>query len=183
MPRTDSRWARWLVFLITVPVVVVADQLTKAWIRSYPEGHVFFQRGLFEIVRIQNTGAAFGLFQGSSLPLMVVDFIAIALILAYFFYLADRFAVPGLRNMAGWLALSLIFAGTAGNLIDRLRPGMIGITDFIYFTYWPAFNVADSAITVGVILLAYSLLFVKEAPEAEASPKHEIGITKPRIDR
>jgi signal peptidase II len=175
MPRADSRWARWLAFLVTVPVVVVADQVTKAWIRSYPEGHVFFQRGFFEIVRIQNTGAAFGLFRGSSLPLMIVDFVAIVLILAYFLYFADRIAI--LRNRPGWIALSLIFAGTAGNLIDRLRPGMIGITDFIYFTYWPAFNIADSAITVGVIVLALSLLFVKEGPETEANPKHDIRAT------
>ena len=165
MPRAGSPRVRWLVFIVTVVLVIAADQLTKAWIRSYPEGDVIFQRGFFQIVHFQNTGAAFGVFQQGSAVLMVVDFIAIALILAYMIFFQDRLGF--LRNKASWVALSLIFAGTSGNLIDRLNHSVVGITDFLYLTYWPAFNVADSSITIGVILLAYSLLFIKEKVESK----------------
>ncbi len=157
MPKPDTRWLRWPIFLITVPLVVAADQISKAWIRSYPEGSVIFQKGFFRIVHIENSGAAFGLFQGNSTALMVIGFIALGTILAYFLFLSGRF--PLFRSIAGWVALTLVFAGASGNLIDRLNPNIGGITDFIYIGVWPAFNVADSAVTVGTILLAWSVVF------------------------
>jgi signal peptidase II len=160
MPRQDSQRLRWLVLLFTVPIIVAADQITKAWIRTYPEGSVIFERGILRIVHIANPGAAFGLFQGGSTVLLFVGFAALLLILAYFFYLYRRFAL--FQNMAGWFALSLIFSGTTGNLVDRLNPNVSGITDFVYIWIWPAFNVADSSITVGVILLAIVVLFTRD---------------------
>jgi len=165
MPKAGSPRVRWLVFVITVIAVIVADQLTKAWIRSYPDGDVIFRRGFFQLVHFQNAGAAFGIFQQGSTVLMVVDFIAVALILAYMIFFAER--VSFLRSKVTWVALSLIFAGTSGNLIDRLNHSVVGITDFLYFTYWPAFNVADSCITIGVVLLAFSLLFFQEKTESK----------------
>ena len=163
MPRLDSRRLRWLVFFITVPLVVIADQITKTKIRAYPVGEVIFQEGFFRIVHIENSGAAFGLFQSHSTVLMVIDFLALAIILSYFVILYRRF--PLFRSVFGWLALSLIFSGTSGNLIDRLNPNIGGVTDFLYIGPWPAFNVADSSITVGVILLALTVLFTREKPE------------------
>ncbi len=157
MPKPDSRRLRWLVFFITVPLVVVADQLTKSWIREYPVGSEIFRQGFFRIVHIENSGAAFGLFQGQSFVLMVIDFVVIGAIIAYFAFLHRRF--PLFRSSFGWLALSLITAGACGNLIDRLNPSLGGITDFVYIGPWPAFNVADSAVTVGSILLALTVLF------------------------
>ncbi len=162
MPRADSPRLRWLIFGIIVPLVVVADQITKAWIRGYPIGSTIFQRGFFRIVHIENPGAAFGLFQSHSTTLMVIDFVAVAIILAYFVFIHRRFSL--FRSAFGWVALSLIFAGTTGNLIDRLNPSVSGITDFVYVGPWPAFNVADSSISVGVVLLALTILFAPDRP-------------------
>ncbi len=162
MPRPDFQRLRWPVFLITAPLVVLADQVTKSWIRLYSEGTVIFKEGFFRIVHITNSGAAFGSFQGFSDVLMVIDFAALALILAYIAGLYRKFQV--FTNWMGWLGLSLIFGGTTGNLIDRLNPAVGRITDFIYIGPWPAFNVADSAITVGVIVLVYALLFARPGP-------------------
>jgi len=162
MPRADSRRLRWLLFGIIVPLVVAADQITKSWIRNYPVGSTIFQRGFFRIVHIENPGAAFGLFQSHSSTLMVIDFLALAIILGYFLFLHRRFSL--FHSAFGWVALSLIFAGTCGNLIDRLNPSVSGITDFVYVGPWPAFNVADSSISVGVVLLALTVLFSQERP-------------------
>ncbi|OGO40337.1 MAG: signal peptidase II [Chloroflexi bacterium RBG_16_57_8] len=160
MPRLDFPRVRWLVFFLTAFVLVAADQITKNWIRGYDLGEVIFRRGFFRIQHIENAGAGFGLFQGYSSALLVVDFVALGLILLYLIFLFGRFGFPATRT--SWVALGLIFSGTTGNLIDRLNPAVGGITDFIYIGPWPAFNVADSSITIGVVLLAYSLLFTKQ---------------------
>ncbi|MCJ7744391.1 MAG: signal peptidase II, partial [Dehalococcoidales bacterium] len=119
--------------------------------------------GFFQIVHIQNTGAAFGLFQGQSLALTIVDFIGIAVILVLVLRFSHRF--PILENMMARIALALVMGGTVGNLIDRLNPNLEGVTDFIGLGIWPSFNLADSAITVGVILLACSLIFLTRTEE------------------
>jgi signal peptidase II len=165
MPRADHQQPRWPIFLITVPLIVAADQITKTWIRSYPEGSTIFERGPLRIVHLANSGAAFGLFQGMSTVLMVIDFLALALILAYLISLYKKFRL--FTGYVGWLGISLVFAGTCGNLIDRLNPNVGRITDFLYIGWWPAFNVADSSITVGVILLAYALLFMPFKQESK----------------
>jgi signal peptidase II len=152
-----------VVFFLTAPLVVIADQLTKLGIRTFPEGQSVFQVGFFQIVHIQNTGAAFGLFQGQSLALTIVDFISIAVILVLVLRFSHRF--PILENMVTRIALALVMGGTVGNLIDRLNPNLEGVTDFISLGIWPSFNLADSAITVGIILLAYSLIFLTRTEE------------------
>jgi len=157
-----SLWKNIILFLIAL-VVVVADQISKLWIRSalFP-GESYFEAGFFRIIRIQNTGAAFGLFQGHSSILMIVALVGVAVFLVYIFFVYQRF--PFLDNITNRVALGLVLGGTVGNLIDRLRLG--SVTDFIDFTFWPAFNVADSAVTVGAILFVYSLIFItaKEKP-------------------
>ncbi len=150
-----------MVFFLTALLVVIADQLTKFWIRTFPEGQPIFQAGFLQIIRNQNTGAAFGLFQCQSLALTIIDFIGIAIILVFVLHFSHRFRI--LENMVTRIALALVMGGTAGNLIDRLNPNFEGVTDFISAGIWPSFNVADSAITVGVILLAFSLIFLTRA--------------------
>ena len=143
-------------FLLTALLVVVADQLSKLWIRSnLLVGQPLFEVGFFQIIRLPlNTGAAFGLFQDQSFALTIVAIVGIAAILLYALLIYRRF--PFLNNLLGRSALGLILGGTIGNLIDRLRFG--GVTDFISIGIWPAFNIADATIVVGVILFAYSLL-------------------------
>ncbi len=135
-------------------LVVAADQWSKVWIRSYPEGQQIFKFGLFSIVHVHNTGAAFGLFQGYSFALTIIALIGIVIILILAFAFSSR--LPFLSSRLGKLSLGLILGGTMGTLIDRVRLGYV--TDFIDVGFWPAFNVADSAVTVGVLIFAYALL-------------------------
>ena len=158
---------RFIIFFITAAIVIAADQLTKAWIRANLDlGEVYFQLGIFRILRsTPNTGSAFGLFQGHMSVLSIVAIIFIVLLLAYIFYFCRRF--PELNHFPVWLAISLIFSGAAGNLIDRLGSAGTGVTDFISVGWFPVFNVADSAITVGGVLLAVWLLFFSDFLRAE----------------
>lgn len=150
----QGRWRSVVFFLIGL-LIVVADQLSKAWIRTnLPEGQSIFELGFFRITHVHNTGAAFGLFQGQSFILTIIAIVAITVILVY--ALVSYRYFPWLDSRLGKLALGLVLGGTVGNLIDRLRLGYV--IDFIDFDYWPAFNIADSFVTIGVILFAYSLL-------------------------
>jgi len=151
---------RNVVFFLIALLVVVADQLSKLWIRSnLAVGESLPEAGFFQLTHIQNTGAVFGLFQDQSFALTIVAIVGIAFLLVYAFIIYPRF-FP-LDNLLGKSALGLILGGTIGNLIDRLRFG--GVTDFISIGWWPAFNIADSAIVVGAILFAYSLLLLARA--------------------
>jgi signal peptidase II len=150
-------------FFLTALGVVVADQLSKWWIRSsLLEGQSLFAAGPFKIALFPpNTGAAFGLFQEQAFVLAIVAIFGIAFLLAYAFVIRHRY--PIIDNLLGWSALGLILGGISGNLIDRLRylfHQLGGITDFISIGWWPAFNIADSSIVVGAILVACSLLFL-----------------------
>jgi len=152
--RLQGKWWQNVVFFLTALLIIAADQFSKIWIRSYPEGQAIFDAGFFRITHIHNTGAAFGLFQGHSFALTIGTLVGIAVILLFALLLYRH--SPYLDNMLSRVALGLVLGGTVGNLIDRLRFGYV--TDFIDFGFWPAFNIADSAVTVGVIIFAYSLL-------------------------
>jgi signal peptidase II len=148
--------ARWLWLALAV---VAADRATKYAVESSTlEG---FRRVLIPqfaaLVHTRNTGMAFGLFAGSdaqwfTVALLVISS-AVVLLLAWLLF-AGRVATPPAQ--AG---LALLAGGTAGNLLDRLLYG--AVTDFIELHvgsfYWPAFNVADAAITVGAVLLVIEM--------------------------
>ena len=156
MQKAESLQGKWrnVAFLLTALLIVAADQFSKVWIRSYPEEQLISEAGFFRIIHTHNTGAAFGLFQGHSFALTIVASVGIAVILLYALFIYRRF--PILENRLGRLALGLILGGAVGNLIDRLNLGYV--TDFIDIGVWPTFNIADSAVTVGVFILAYLLL-------------------------
>jgi signal peptidase II len=152
--RPPARW-RYLIFFLVALFIIVADQLSKAWIRSsLPEGHSLFRLGFFRLTHVHNTGAAFGLFPDQSLILTIFAIIAGIAVLFFVFYGHRYFS--WLEDLSTMLVFGLVLGGTVGNLIDRFRFGYV--TDFIDFSYWPAFNIADSAVTVGVILFALLLL-------------------------
>jgi len=159
-----------LSFFLTAFLVVIADQLSKLWIRSYPEGATIFQAGFFRIIHIHNTGAVFGLFQGQSFILTIIAFVGVVVLLLYVRLFNRSSSLLG--NMLGRIAIGLVLGGAIGNLIDRLRyllHQVGGVTDFISIGWWPAFNVADSATVVGVILFAYSLLRLARSGEHDLS--------------
>ena len=130
-----------------------------------------WEAGIFSIVRNQNTGAAFGLFQGHSFVIAIVAFVVIALVLFYVLWAHRRY--PLFAGRLGWVALGLILGGILGNLIERVcnlvdPSRFVGVTDFISVGWWPSFNIADSALVVGTILLAYSLLLMIIKPDSSA---------------
>jgi len=134
---------------------VFGDQLSKIWIRAnLLRGQSLFDIGFLQISHVHNTGAAFGLFPDQSLVLTIIGVVGVVAILLCVFLSHRR--LPFIDNMLSKSALGLVLGGTVGNLIDRFRFGYV--TDFIDFRVWPVFNVADSAVTIGVIIFAYSIL-------------------------
>lgn len=168
MNGNSSGFSRRLLYLGVSAFIIVADQLSKAVIADKipVSTSIPVVPGLFDLTHVKNRGAAFGLFATLDHPLRTVLLNAIAFLvfLAVLVY-AFRAAVTFTRLQSG---LALILGGAVGNLIDRVRLG--SVTDFLDFylgTYrWPAFNVADSAITVGVLLLAWDIW---RRPDAEHS--------------
>ena len=145
---------RSLITLFTILTLITIDRLTKAWIRTYPELHVVWKAGFLQIIHLQNTGAAFGIFQGQNGPLIIVVCAGIVLMLALAFWVYRR--LPYLVTKWNLVALGLILGGTTGNLIDRLAFGTV--TDFLDTRFWPSFNAADSGITIGAVMLAITFL-------------------------
>lgn len=140
--------------------VVLLDQWTKQAVLEALPLHRSVQiiPGFFNLTHVRNTGGAFGIFGGErggagSVLFLAVSLIAILSIL-YFFVRARE------KEIGLCLGLSLVLGGAIGNLIDRLRLGeVVDFLDFCVSSYhWPAFNVADSAICVGIGLLAAKLL-------------------------
>ena len=136
-------------------VVVAADQATKALVRANLE--LGDRDGVFpgvELVHVRNRGVAFGLFADGGLVLVAIGVVSVLALLAFF-------ATHSRRPLV-WLPTGLLLGGAAGNLIDRMRQGFV--TDFIDLPLWPAFNIADTCITIGVL----TLLYVLEGPPRHA---------------
>ena len=132
--------------------VVVADQVTKAIVRaqiSRFEEHELILG--IKLIHTRNTGVAFSLFSGGGPFVVIIAFVALAALLAFF--------VTHIHKRLVWLPTGLLLGGAAGNLIDRIRLG--AVTDFVKFPWWPAFNVADICVTFGVLSLIYVLEKVK----------------------
>lgn len=147
---------RIIIFACVGLLVVLIDQLTKAWIRAnLTIGEAAFEAGFFKILRVQNTGAAFGIFKEHTQTIIVVAFISIIVILLLVFVMRSRW--PFLNSMLVMVGIGLVMGGTIGNQIDRVWLGYV--TDFLYVTVWPTFNVADSSSVVGTVILVYCLIF------------------------
>ena len=166
MHKVHSRDKRRdVLFGAIVLLVLIADQVTKAWIRSnLAVGEVLFDAGIFEIIHVQNTGAAFGLFKGIPYVFIVVEIIAIIAILLLVIVMRSRW--PFIDRWLVRSGIALVMAGTVGNFIDRVFYDGV-VTDFINFRWWPVFNVADSASVVGSIILAYAIIFLLKPEKRE----------------
>jgi signal peptidase II len=136
---------------LVAAATVAADQASKALVRSTIERGEPVDLFLgIDLVNVRNRGIAFGLFSDGGALLVVFAVLALAALLVFF----ARHRATKLV----WLPTGLLIGGAAGNLIDRTRDG--AVTDFIDLPAWPAFNLADVAITFGVL----SLLYVLEGP-------------------
>jgi signal peptidase II len=149
---------KYIILSVISVIVLILDQATKIFIDRTMDLHstITVVENFFNITYIRNKGAAFGFLAESSFRLpffILISIIAVVVIIGIF-----RKLRPEQKLTA--ISLSLIFAGALGNLIDRIRLGEV--IDFIYVHwyehYWPAFNVADSAICVGVFLLGLDML-------------------------
>jgi signal peptidase II len=155
-----------LPYLFLVVLTLLLDRWTKSIIDSRLDLNqsISVIDGLFDITYVRNTGVAFGILNSFSSPAKVV-LLSIFSIGAAAVLILYSFRSPA-RNRVLQAALSLILGGALGNLYDRINYGYV--IDFleIYFRnyHWPAFNVADSAISTGVVLLALEILRHNEAP-------------------
>jgi signal peptidase II len=129
--------------------VVVADQATKAIVRGSigPFESVTVIPGVVHLINTENSGVAFSVFSGGGALVVIVAVVALAALLAFF--------LTHLHRRLVWLPTGMLVGGAAGNLIDRVRLG--GVTDWIKLPHWPAFNLADVCITLGVVALIYVL--------------------------
>jgi signal peptidase II len=160
MPKIDSppgRWRRDGFFFLAALLLLVADQLTKLWIRTnLVPGESLPEEGIFRLTYVTNTGGVFGLFVNQTTPLVFSTIIAIIAVLLFYKCLPRSYLLPR-------IGLGLLLGGSVGNLIDRVCLGEV--TDFIDIRVWhnfrwPAFNLADTAIVIGVIIVACSFLFL-----------------------
>jgi signal peptidase II len=155
-------WTHWVSLFAVALAAIGADQLTKAVVTSRlgldEEVHVI---GPLTIHHVQNSGIAFGLFASATAVVILLTSAAVAWML-YFF------ARSGSRHPVLPIALGLVIGGSVSNLVDRVRLGHV--TDFLDFKFWPAFNLADTFIVVGVAILLLTLI----ATDRRASPRQRV---------
>lgn len=140
--------------LLVAIVTLALDQLTKALVRGSlePGERVDLVAGA-DLVRVANRGIAFGLLDDAASLVLVLAAAAFGALLLVFLAASDR------RGL--WLPIGLLAGGAIGNLIDRVHQG--AVTDFVDLGPWPAFNVADMAITLGVVILVWVYVFGADA--------------------
>jgi len=150
--------AQWVGLGLVAAAAAAADQLTKALVANRLQlGDAVDLVGPFTIHHVRNTGIAFGLFADSTSIVIVLTATAIAALLVFF-------ARSGRRHALLPAAVGLVLGGSISNLVDRLRLGHV--TDFLDLDYWPAFNLADTFIVVGVGLLFLSFVAADRASAA-----------------
>ena len=148
-------WRWWLFLAVVTALTIIADQVSKAYVVAHLGLHESWMpikaiEPVFRFTHVHNTGAAFGLFpQGGSIFLIIAVIVSVVIIY-YYHQLPD----------SAWLvrlALGLQLGGALGNVVDRVRLGYV--VDFFNVEYWPVFNVADSCIVIGVVLLALMMFW------------------------
>ncbi len=156
--------ARWALFLGVAGLTFIADQTSKRLVLgNLALGEAWnpvpFLRQFVTVTHVTNTGVAFGLFQDHGTFFAIVAIVVVVGIVVFYRYLPTNQI---------WLRISLglQLGGALGNLLDRVRLG--NVVDFIDFKIWPVFNLADTAIVLGVAILAFYLLFGEQEDEERA---------------
>ena len=148
--------AQWIALAAIAVSAITADQLTKYIVTSNlaldDSTHVV---GIFWIHHVRNSGIAFGLFSSATAVVILATGIAVGWMLWFF-------ARSGARHPILPVALGLVVGGSLSNLLDRVRLGYV--TDFLDFRWWPAFNLADSFIVIGVLVLVATLMHAEREP-------------------
>lgn len=161
----SARPFHWLALVSVAAAALLADQLTKQIVvRQLEFGESIEVFGPLSIHHVRNSGIAFGLFSTWASAVTLLTGLAVV-------WMVGFFARAGARHPVLPVALGLLIGGSAGNLVDRLRLGHV--TDFLDLSYWPAFNLADMFIVVGVTILLAAIV------AAERQPK--LGRRLPRV--
>jgi signal peptidase II len=162
---------QWAGLVAVAIAAIVADQVTKRAIEhrlALEESHRVLP--FLSITHVRNNGIAFGIFPGKLAVVSVLTAAAVVWMLVHF-------ARSGSRHVLFPVALGLLVGGSISNLADRIRDGHV--TDFIHISHWPTFNLADSFIVIGVVLLALGLIRVEHqagpAP-TDADPPPELEL-------
>lgn len=164
--------SKYKILFTVFPCLLLLDQATKAYVAYTMNLYhsITVVENLFNITYLRNKGAAFGIFANSSfrLPFLItVSAVAVIGIIIYF-----RTISPNEKSTA--VGMSFILSGAAGNLMDRVRHGEV--VDFLdahwYGYHWPAFNLADSAICIGVFILAVRMVIEERRLKAEGQKGH-----------
>lgn len=179
-----KKWWLYIVELAVIAVILVADLLSKKYVWNFLDQNGVQENviGLFNLVKVKNEGAGFGIFQGKTIGLTIVTFIVVIAICVYLFFALKE---------TEWLRISLVFitAGGIGNIVDRIAFGYV--RDFIQFSFWnnfPVFNVADSFVTVGAFMLVVVLIVMlvqegkKNQKEFEEEQKNKTINEQEQID-
>jgi signal peptidase II len=154
--------AQWIALLAVAVAAFVADQVTKQVVaRALEVGETADLVGPFSLHHVQNSGIAFGLFASRTTIVIAVTAIAVGWMLWFF-------ARTGRRHPVLPVALGLVLGGSLANLIDRVRLGHV--TDFLDLDAWPAFNLADTFIVVGVAIL-FGALVLADRPRRMHGPR------------
>ena len=134
--------------LITIAIITI-DRLTKNYIISHIKlGESIKLLNILNLTYAQNKGAAFGILQGKLFFFITVSIFVIGLIIIFYEALV--------KSKISLVSISLILGGTIGNILDRIFYGFV--IDFIDFKIWPIFNIADSALTIGIIIFSIYLI-------------------------
>jgi len=165
MPRLSSLQGSWqsqrILFLVAL-LVLAADQLSKLWVReNLLVGESVPKEGILRLTYVTNEGIIFGLSAHPAVSLIFPILVVAAVLFLYYRY-------PMFHSGLIKVALGLVIGGSLGNLVDRIAFGYV--TDFIDFRlwgdyHWPAFNLADSALVIGIILFVYFWLRLKLSPK------------------
>ena len=144
-----------MILAVIAFVVIILDQFTKYLIKTsmYPRESIPVIENIFHITFIKNSGAAFGIFQGQIIFLIVMTILIIFLLVGVYWKLARQ-------NTILTIGLALQLGGAIGNLADRIRFSYV--VDFFDFRVWPVFNIADIAIVIGVAIVAWQILIWPE---------------------
>jgi len=155
-------WWQWGALGSVVAAAVAGDQVTKHVVRSSLRVNESAQvLGPFTIHRVQNSGIAFGLFSSATAIVTVLTAAAVGWMVVFF-------ARSGARHPVLPAALGLLIGGSVSNLVDRVRLGHV--TDFLDVGWWPAFNLADSFIVIGVAILLGALIATDQTHRGGSRP-------------
>lgn len=140
-----------MIVYIIAGVLFILDQIIKFIIQRemFPGESIPLLEDIFHITYVQNTGAAFGIFKGHNLLFILISLAALVFILFFSRKILGKTLLPSVSR-------GLILGGIISNLIDRIRLG--SVIDFLDFQVWPVFNLADSGISIGAVLLIIQLL-------------------------